>query len=267
MPFPVTNLAQTFGSDRTTPHIKAFSALTSESQGGRLLDSFQHVETTQAVADLTSTTAIHSNALPSAPLQTRFAAGTHAASAHALPKTISSAVAKAATDPEHHNIELTLAPLTTLSIHRNTPPSPMPQTAFVSDAHTASTHALPRTISTAVVKAASGADHDKVELTLDPIELGRVRFALITAGHQLQVTLSVERPETLDLLRRHADDLRAEFRAAGFDAASLSFGHWGQNKSDDQPQTATEFTEPADVSPPQAAPRMRAASTGLDLLL
>ena len=127
-------------------------------------------------------------------------------------------------------------------------------------------HALPGGLHATLVKAATTARRDdQVELTLAPVELGRVRFALATSGDQVQVTLSVERPETLDLLRRHAEDLRAEFRAAGFGGAALNFGHWGQNQRGEPDPVA--FAETAAATPPQPMPRTRFAAPGLDLRL
>ena len=127
-------------------------------------------------------------------------------------------------------------------------------------------HALPSGLHATLAKAATTASrNDQVELTLDPVELGRVRFALATSGDQVQVTLSVERPETLDLLRRHAEDLRAEFRAAGFGGAALNFGHWGQNRPGEP--DPVEFAETAAAPSPQPMPRTRFAAAGLDLRL
>lgn len=73
-----------------------------------------------------------------------------------------------------------------------------------------------------------------IEMLLNPAELGHLRFEIHQNGDQVQVLLSTERPETLELLRRNADHLVSEFRNAGFAGASLSFGQWGRS-TDDQP--------------------------------
>ena len=143
-------------------------------------------------------------------------------------------------------------------------PPPIPPSVAQAAAHAA----LPKGLSSAIARAASRpADSDRVDLTLDPVELGPVRFAVISNGDQVQVSLTSERPETLDLLRRHAGELRAELREQGFANPTLSFGQWGQDRAADPPQPAAEFAEitaPA-VTEPIAFVRIPAA--GLDLRL
>jgi hypothetical protein len=67
-----------------------------------------------------------------------------------------------------------------------------------------------------------------VEVLMNPEEMGRLRFALETQGDAIRVVLTAERPETLDLMRRHADQLLVELKAAGFQSATLDFGQWQQ---------------------------------------
>ncbi|MDR5652698.1 flagellar hook-length control protein FliK [Ruixingdingia sedimenti] len=107
-----------------------------------------------------------------------------------------------------------------------------------------------------------------VELRLDPPELGTLRLMLMPEGDTIRATIHADRPETLDLLRRNAAELAAEFRAAGFGGAVLDFGAPGfaGGRGGDQP--------PRDDSPPPAPPAMAAAQTpaptrasGLDLRL
>ncbi len=109
---------------------------------------------------------------------------------------------------------------------------------------------------------------ERVELTLDPVELGRVRLAVATSGDQVQIHLSIERPETLDLLRRHAEDLRAECRDAGFGGSSLTFGQWGQQGSGaPQPQGPDDTPDLRDPTAPPVPRQMPTDATGLDLRL
>ncbi|MCC6008152.1 MAG: flagellar hook-length control protein FliK, partial [Rhodobacteraceae bacterium] len=67
---------------------------------------------------------------------------------------------------------------------------------------------------------------DTVEIALDPPELGRLRLSLSLGGPEggLGIALSAERPETLDLLRRHAPDLLRELRGLGLGDVALDFG-------------------------------------------
>lgn len=66
------------------------------------------------------------------------------------------------------------------------------------------------------------------EILLHPAELGRMRFELAGDGADLHLTLCAEQPATLDMLRRHAAELAAEFRTAGFVQVSIGFGQWAQ---------------------------------------
>lgn len=62
-----------------------------------------------------------------------------------------------------------------------------------------------------------------VEITLNPEELGRVRIALNHADSGLTVTITAERPETLDLMRRHIEQLAIEFRRLGYENIGFEF--------------------------------------------
>lgn len=105
-----------------------------------------------------------------------------------------------------------------------------------------------------------------LELLLSPVELGHMRFEIHHRGEQVQIVLSAERPETLDLLRRNSEQLLTDFRNAGFEGASLSFGHWGSGQNaDTSPQgfqadpqsessSARSMAASADVLGPREAP-------------
>jgi hypothetical protein len=109
----------------------------------------------------------------------------------------------------------------------------------------------------------------RVEVILSPQELGPVRLEFRTDGDRLQVFLATERPETLDLMRRHGDALVAELRQAGYAGASLSFGQWGQTPRRAHPSAPTGSANPMiDVAaePPMPSPPRRFEQTGgLDL--
>lgn len=96
-----------------------------------------------------------------------------------------------------------------------------------------------------------------------------MRFEVTQSGDQMRIHLTVERAETLDLLRRHADQLLAEFREAGYPDATLSFGHWSQGSRHSAAAAAFSDT-PLPLSEPvpdfaPAAPRREGG--GLDLRL
>ena len=129
---------------------------------------------------------------------------------------------------------------------------------------------MPRKLPETIAKAAAGVSRDEpVELLLDPAELGRVRFELTTAGDRVHVNLSVERAETLDLMRRNIEILRHEFREAGFGAATLAFGQWGNGKEHEAPSVPTANIPDDDLplahNPAQPIRTRALSDQGLDL--
>ncbi|OYU17376.1 MAG: hypothetical protein CFE34_15960 [Rhodobacteraceae bacterium PARR1] len=68
------------------------------------------------------------------------------------------------------------------------------------------------------------ADHDgTVEIALFPKGLGQVRLDIQQGPMGAHIVISADRPETLNLIRRHSADLIAEFRGAGMTNPVLSF--------------------------------------------
>ena len=65
---------------------------------------------------------------------------------------------------------------------------------------------------------------DVVELRLEPEELGHVRFRMTGGEHALSMTILADRPETLDLLRRHVDQLARHLDDLGYSATQFRFG-------------------------------------------
>lgn len=115
-----------------------------------------------------------------------------------------------------------------------------------------------------LVQTAQAAPEGPVALTLSPEELGSVRFEMQGRGEAIHIALTVERPETLDLLRRHVDTLVAEFKQAGFTGTSFSFsGTWGggQDRGAQNPYRQRHDTED---EPTEHAGRTRGRG-GLDL--
>lgn len=69
-----------------------------------------------------------------------------------------------------------------------------------------------------------------VEVALSPVELGRVRLRLEIDPKdpdRMIVHLAFDRPDTLELFRRNAEQLHEAIRAAGYTEASLDFGQSG----------------------------------------
>lgn len=116
-----------------------------------------------------------------------------------------------------------------------------------------------------------------VEVTLTPEELGRVRMTLTAQDASLVLTIDADRPETLDLLRRHIESLAQDFRDLGFADVDFRFSGGGYPKgSAGGSGTTSAVHEPfasesaamdhAGPATPRA-PRNSAAAGGLDLRL
>lgn len=88
-----------------------------------------------------------------------------------------------------------------------------------------------RDLAPAIVEMTRTGKDGPLELALAPEELGRLTISLRQEGDFLRVSMIAERPETLDLLRRHAGDFLADLRQSGFSGASFSFGQSGQNQT------------------------------------
>lgn len=98
---------------------------------------------------------------------------------------------------------------------------------------------LPRHVSQQLSTALSMSGGKTTEVALNPPELGRVRMSLQTAETGLVISIIAERPETLDLMRRNAMQLAAEFTDIGFDHVELNFGRgtFDQRGADDMPES------------------------------
>lgn len=68
-----------------------------------------------------------------------------------------------------------------------------------------------------------------VELTLNPEELGRVRMTLATGEGAVTLVITADRIETLDLMRRHIEQLSQAFGDLGFENMTFTFA---QNAND-----------------------------------
>lgn len=74
------------------------------------------------------------------------------------------------------------------------------------------------------ISSASRAGDDRVEIRLDPPELGRVRLSFTFNDDGVSALVSADRPEVVDLMRRHGEALQRELTAAGYRNVTLDFG-------------------------------------------
>tara|TARA_R110002049_G_scaffold44333_5_gene130130 strand:+ start:186656 stop:188044 length:1389 start_codon:yes stop_codon:yes gene_type:complete len=112
-----------------------------------------------------------------------------------------------------------------------------------------------------------------VEITLSPEELGRVRLSVTASDAGIIMNVVAERPETLDLLRRHIDELAQEFNAIGYQNIAFSFAG-GERAAPDQDQnrnaskSRTPSVEASHAEAPIHQIHLNAGRlTGLDLRL
>ncbi len=114
-----------------------------------------------------------------------------------------------------------------------------------------------------------------VEITLDPPELGRVRLAMLDTVQGPVLSITADRPETADLMRRHLGLLSEEFARAGLDAPGVQIGdrdtaRQGGGQGDDPARAAASgpdhHAETGPPVPPPGAPGTT-ADGGLDLRL
>ena len=106
----------------------------------------------------------------------------------------------------------------------------------------------------------------KVELSLNPEELGRVRVSLSIQDGGVSVTILADRPETADLMRRHVDQLAEEFRSLGFDTVDFSFDKDSSQNTSDGGSEMTPNEEAETDNLKRSLPSAQSASaTGLDI--
>jgi len=103
-----------------------------------------------------------------------------------------------------------------------------------------------RAIASQLQDAAPKVPGKAVEITLNPQELGGVRMAMQMSENTIGISIVTERPETLDLLRRHIDQLATEFRELGYDHIDLNLA---DGRTPNQNQQGSEG-ETADTSRP-----------------
>jgi len=108
-----------------------------------------------------------------------------------------------------------------------------------------------------------------VELHLNPVELGRVKMSVKTIEGAVIVQVVADRPETLELMRRHADLLAEDFRAIGYGKAEFSFAQHGSGQGanpflTDQAQPGEE-TPLADPPVQSKADRLEHAGPALSI--
>ncbi len=150
-----------------------------------------------------------------------------------------------------------------LTSQPGTPPRPDP--AF-------SRPEVPAQVSRQLVQIAGQAMDGPVELALNPEELGRVSLKVTSGEAGIGVAITAERPETLELMRRHIDQLARDFREMGFSGATFSFaqqrhdGHAQHDLPAGHPR-AEQVDQPAPEASGVVLKMTGSVADGLDLRL
>ncbi|MGR3494784.1 flagellar hook-length control protein FliK [Citreimonas sp.] len=130
--------------------------------------------------------------------------------------------------------------------------------------------AVVRQISDAMPRAGNGT----IEIRLSPEELGHVRLQMVPGESGMIVHIQAERSETLDLLRRHVDQLARDLAESGHDASGFTFAEGrdgdasGGNASGDGPAGRAVPGAPVTPATAEAEPETNAnvrADGGLDM--
>ncbi|WP_323776058.1 flagellar hook-length control protein FliK [Leisingera sp.] len=93
----------------------------------------------------------------------------------------------------------------------------------------------PRMIAAQMAEAFAAKGEQKVEVSLNPQELGKVKMRVVASETGITIIIQTERPETGDLVRRHIHELAEEFRRLGYEDISFEFsgGQAGAGRPDD----------------------------------
>ncbi|WP_159975413.1 flagellar hook-length control protein FliK [Roseobacter cerasinus] len=179
-------------------------------------------------------------------------------------------VAQLTAQPESASLDLQLVPVGDL----DAPSSWDPRAAAPATlAQTLSRPEVPGMIGRQLAEVLQQNPGRPVEVSLNPEELGRVRLNISAGEAGITVHVLAERPETLDLMRRHIDQLAREFQALGYDTINFAFNeeqaeqNAGSQDGHDG-QTAVTAAQGVDGDADQGDPDMPislVATTGVDL--
>ncbi|WP_317056374.1 flagellar hook-length control protein FliK [Roseovarius rhodophyticola] len=107
---------------------------------------------------------------------------------------------------------------------------------------------LPRHVAQQMATAVRTTSDNSVAITLKPAELGRVQISMSTSEAGVVVHVIAERPETLELMRRHIDQLANEFQDIGYGQSEFRFDGAGsgerQTRDDQHSEQSGETTAP-----------------------
>ena len=126
---------------------------------------------------------------------------------------------------------------------------------------------VPRPVVQQLIDASIRAIERPVELHLSPEELGRVRISMTFSEASVILNVHAERAETLELLRRHSEQLAQELRELGYGMISFSVGqrNRGQDGGPDAVPTGRDQDNVDPLATIQLRPTQPRNETGLDI--
>lgn len=122
--------------------------------------------------------------------------------------------------------------ITGLPVLSNQTPLAINPSTLQTAAHPLPAQQMAQALATAVRQGKNG----QIDLILQPRELGHIRFEMTTVADRIHVIISAERPESMDMIRRNADQLMADLRQSGFEQATLGFGSWAAQDQSSNPK-------------------------------
>ncbi|MEJ2000459.1 MAG: flagellar hook-length control protein FliK [Maritimibacter sp.] len=137
----------------------------------------------------------------------------------------------------------------------------------------------PHNVAAQIAQVVHNADQRSVELKLHPVELGKVSMTLSQDGAGgMTVAVTVERADTLNMMRRNIDILAQELRDLGYQSVDFSFqgggaGQNGQNAQGSFEEAGFAASAGRDSAPdlpqptPQAQPRSGQLGDSIDIRL
>lgn len=134
---------------------------------------------------------------------------------------------------------------------------------------------MPRMIAAQIAEAFAAKGEQKVEVSLNPQELGQVKMRVVTSETGITMIIQTERPETGDLMRRHINELAEEFRRMGYENISFEFsggqtggGQSGENEQGSSAQAdgmSETQTSGGNTAATPATQNLRLGSAGVDM--
>ncbi len=127
---------------------------------------------------------------------------------------------------------------------------------------------IARQVAEQFVSSVNRTTSGQVTIQMAPAELGRVDISMQPREQGMALLIAAERPETLELLRRHVDLLAEDLRALGWSDLSFQFGAGGQSP-EERARGDHASTDPAsapDGHPDGALQDQRAAGAAMRTL-